>query len=69
MSVAVSIAFSMTGYLARVQFEIDNLPRFGFPPGQFLLNFLLEVHLRHLAGVVQAGCTIEVLSVPPREFR
>ena len=50
-------------------FEMDNLPRFGFAPDQFLLNFLLEVHLRHVMGFVQGGCTIEVLSVPPREFR
>jgi hypothetical protein len=63
------MAFSMTGHLALVKFEVDDLPRFGRPPRQFLLNrLLLEVLLRHLTGFVHPGCTIEVLPVPPCQF-
>ena len=43
--------------LALVQFEVDNLPRFGFPPRQFPLNLLLELLLGHLPCPVQPGCT------------
>src|SRR6266567_32848 len=62
------ILYCIRLHLALVQFEVDNLPWFGFPPRQFLLNLLLEVLLRHLTGFVQPGCTIEVLPVSLREL-
>ena len=40
-----------------------SLPRFCFPPSKFLLDLPLNLPLRHLAGLVQPGCTIEVLPV------
>src|ERR1019366_9282390 len=55
-------------HLALVELEVDKLPRLCLPPGQFLLDRLLEVFLRHLAAFVQPGCTIEALPVPPRQF-
>jgi hypothetical protein len=34
-----------------------------FAPSQFLLDFPLKILVRHLAGLVQPGCTIEMLPV------
>ena len=54
--------------LTLVQLEVDDLPGFGFLPGQFLLHFPLELVLGHLAGFLHPGCTIEALTVPPRQL-
>src|SRR5256885_15516332 len=53
------------GNLTLVKLEVNNLPRFCFLSGQLLLNFPLKFFFWHLASLVQPGCTIELLPVPP----
>src|ERR1017187_3898740 len=48
--------------------RVDNLPWFGFPPRQLLLDLLLELLLGHFPCPVQPGCTVEVLPVPPGQL-
>jgi len=55
--------------LGLVQLEVDNLPRFRFPPRQFSLRLPPELILRQRASFVQPDCTIGVLPTPPRDFR
>ena len=45
----------LTGILAPIQFEGDNLPRFGFPPSQFPLDLLVanELTLSFVPNVEQ----------------
>ena len=45
--------------LALVQFDVDNLPWFRFPPRQFLLDLLLKLLLGQFPCPVQPGCTIK----------
>src|SRR5437773_399152 len=51
--------------LALVKFEIHDLPGLGFFPGQLLLHLSPELVFWHLASLVQPGCTIELLPIPP----
>src|SRR5579864_415426 len=50
--------------LALVEFEVDNLPRFGVLSGQLLFDLSLEFLFGQHLGFVQPGCTIEALIVP-----
>src|SRR2546430_16789490 len=50
--------------LALVELEINDLTRLSFFPGQLLLDFSPELLFRHLASLVQPGCTVELLPVP-----
>src|SRR5579864_7278163 len=49
--------------LALVEFEVDNLPRFGVLSRQLLLDLSLEFFFRQNLGLVQPGCTIELLTI------
>src|SRR5208282_505643 len=55
--------------LALVDLEVDQFRRLRFLSRQFLLHLPPEVLLRQSASFVQPGCTIEVLTVPPRDLR
>src|SRR5579864_6528455 len=49
--------------LALVEFEVDDLPRFGVLSGQLLFDLSLEFFFGQNLGFVQPGCTIELLTV------
>ena len=55
--------------LALVRLEIENLPRFRFFPGQVLSDLPFEFFFGQFPGFVHPGCTIELLTVPPRYLR
>src|SRR5579864_9503709 len=49
--------------LALVEFEVDDLPRFGVLPGQLLFDLSLKFFFGQNLGFVQPGCTIELLTI------
>ena len=55
--------------LGLIQLEVDNFPRFRFPPRQFPFHFSLELIFRQDARFVHPGCTIELLPIPTGHFR
>jgi hypothetical protein len=54
--------------LAFVHLEIKHLPRLGFLARQMSFHLSLELFLGQFLRFVQAGCTVELLSVPPRDL-
>ena len=54
--------------LALVHLEVEQLPGFGLFSRQVSIDFSLEFFLRKFLGLVQPGCTVEGLPVPPRHL-
>jgi hypothetical protein len=65
ISAAVSIACSITGIWLFVEFEINQLARFRVFSGQILSHLPLELFFGQNLGLVQPGCTIELLTIAP----
>ena len=65
---AVSSACSMTGNLAFVYFEIDDLPGLGLFTSQVALNLRLESFFGKFLRFVQPGCTVKLFPIFPRHF-
>jgi hypothetical protein len=51
------------GQLTLVKLEINNLPGLGFFTRKVPFDLALEAFLRHLFGLVQPGCTVEVIAI------
>src|ERR1700733_2423211 len=56
------------GRLTFVEFEVNDLPRLRFPARKMAFYFSLKFFFRQLFGLVQPGCTIEIISISTCHF-
>jgi hypothetical protein len=50
--------------LGLVQFEVDDLPRFHFPAGEFLLHFRLELMRVITRAAMKQPCSLVIVDEP-----